>query len=190
MHSMATRLGATRRDRAKQVKLRRTGHTIAYVLAIYVLLFLLGLPLIDFCTIGLRSQALFMAAHDSAFNASKCKSFLVDISGSEPSAKTIAESSALRAASLMNGTTIDSVVTSILSTNINSLTTTRQTVPLSQPADTSQHVYQIEVVVTGRVRPFLTFSRNIFGDVPGLTQDLRLVVRSAENCEFTQGLTM
>ncbi|MBA3992994.1 MAG: hypothetical protein C0469_05645 [Cyanobacteria bacterium DS2.3.42] len=190
MHSIATRLGARRRDRAKQVLLRRTGQTLAYVLAIYVLLFLIGLPLIDFCTLGLRSQALFMAAHDSAFNASKCKSFLVDISSSEQAAKTVAESSALRAASLMNGTTIDSVVTSILVTNINSLATTRQTAPLSQPADTSQYVYQIEVVVTGRVKPLLMFSRNIFGDIPGLTQELKLAVRACENCESTQGLTM
>ena len=90
----------------------------------------------------------------------------------------------------MNGAAIDSVVATILSTNATSLTTTRQTTPLSQPADTQQNVYQIEVLVTGHVKPLFLFSNKYFGNVPGLTQDLKLTTRASENCECPQGLTI
>ncbi len=69
---------------------------MAYVLAIYVLLFSHWSSADRLLHNWAAEPGFVSAAHDSAFNAAKCKSFLTNISSSEPSAKTVAESSALR----------------------------------------------------------------------------------------------
>lgn len=169
---------------------RESGYIVEYVLVIYVVVFLLALPAIDLCTVGLRSASLLAATRDAAYCACRAKSLVADVSSSDVSAAHVAQSVALADVASCTGVSVDSVNTYLLTTNVSTLVMTRQQSPLTQAPNTSLNVYQIEVVVAGRIRPLLLFNSSAFGNVPGLTQWIPLTFRSTQICEYPQGLTM
>ena len=175
--------------KAKQ-KLHSASFVVEMAIVIFVLLFCIALPIVDLATITLRVSLLNTCARDAAFHSAKAKTFLSDVSSTSLSAKNLADRIALMEAAAFNDISIDSVQTYILITNLDTKAVSRQSTILTVAPNTDQYVYQIEVVVNGRVRPLLLFSKNWFGDVPGLTDWVRVSVRSREYCENPQGLML
>lgn len=184
-----TRLSAkSKKDRFAHSQ--SASYMVEMVVVPFVLLFALALPIMDLVTTTTRVTFLFAIARDAAFYAAKAKSFNIDISAKEHSAKNIASRIANMEAAGFTGIIIDSIETSILTTDINTKQTTSQKVQLAAAPNSDQYIYQIEVTLTGRVRPLLLFSNKFFGSIPGLSEWISVTVRSKEYCEYPQGLVL
>jgi hypothetical protein len=165
-------------------------YIVEVAVILFVLFFLIALPLVDLATFTMRASLLSTCARDAAFHAAKAKSFVSDISSTNLSAKSIANRIALMEAAAFSDISVESVQTSVLITNLDTKEVSRQLTVLTLAPNTDQYVYQIEVSVTGRVKPLLLFSKNWFGDIPGLTDWIPVTVRSREYCENPQGLML
>ncbi len=155
---------------------------------LWFLLLCLTFPLLDLSTIGLRYTFLLGAARDAATDAAVANTFLTDSSASDLSAVNMAVARTNQNAKSFRGVKLLNVRTNLLITNLTTNAVTRQSTPLSAPADTSQNLYQIEVVVTGDVDPLLTYNNKFFGSVPGLTGPARFVVTSQSVAENPEGM--
>jgi len=71
---------------------------------------------------------------------------------------------------------------------LNGSTSTRQTNPLSQPANTTANAYNFEVAIQAQIMPIFTCPA-VFFNVPGLTAPMSVTVKSDSFFENTQGLT-
>lgn len=165
-------------------------YIVEAVIIPFVLLFCIFLPIVDLATTSMRFGFLWVCTRDACFHAAKAKTFLSDVSAKNKSAKSIAQEVALMEASRFSGIGIDSVETAILITDVDKKTMTRQTAVLGVAPDTDKFIYQMEVVVNGRIRPLLLFSKKFFGSIPGLTEWLPVSIRSKEYFESPQGLML
>jgi hypothetical protein len=158
-------------------------------LALWIILFFICLPLVDFGAVLLRSTFLYMAVHNAARNASQCRSFLTQIS-SDPSSVTAANSTVGNVIAMWNGVTVNSIITQIVITNINTSAISYSTTALTSPPDDENNTYQIEVSVTASVAPLVTFDWPWFGSsgVPGLTKPMNVTMSDRQFCENPQGL--
>lgn len=175
---------------SQQHKKKQIGAIAEYVLGVFLLLFLLAIPLCDFVSVGIRINGLVCACRDAAFFAAKAKSFKADVSGTELSAVTTANNILKALPSHFNGISVPKVVTFIVVTDLTSGSVTRYSTPLATPANTDKFLYNIEVVATADIDPLIFFNRTIFGDIPGLTASFPMTIRSSEYCEFPQGLNL
>lgn len=144
--------------------------------------------MLNLATVALRATFLYMSAHVATVEASRAKTFEANASD-QLSAKNLAQQKAIATSAAFTGITLDSVATSILITNVNTLVQTRATSKLSAPADVSNNTYQIEVRVIGTVQPIIKFNSVNFLSVPGLTAPIPLTFVDRQMCENTQGLT-
>ena len=171
-----------------KIRRRGCGSVIAETpVTLWVLVFVFFLPFMDLASICLRSTFLYWAVHMATFEAARAKTFQTAVSGS-PSAVQLAASEIQAVQTSLSGIAISKIVVNIVSTNANTMTVSRQSVPLSQPADTSQNTYQIEVSAKGTFEPFFNFRSNLFGSIPGLTAPVPATFVDRQFCENPQGL--
>lgn len=165
-----------------------SGNFIADVpVTLWVLFMVLFFPLMDFGTVCLRSTFLYFAVHNAARNASRARSFLNPIDG-QPSATRIAQDTITTIARGWSGIRVTSMTTQIVTTNINTLVATRQSTSLGTPADDTNNTYQLEVIATGSVDPFIRVPW--FGSVPGLTGPMNITMADRQYFENPQGLNI
>ena len=167
----------------------RGSHLPEGPLFIWIVLFFLFLPLLDFGAVFLRSTFLYMAVHNAARNAARSRSFLNDVSG-QPSATNIANSTVSNVKKMWNGVNVSSVLTQIVITDVNTDVVSTQDNPLATPADDANNTYQIQVTVTGTVDPLVTFNMPWFGALPGLTKSVPVTMIDRQYVENPQGLVL
>jgi len=158
-------------------------------LALWILFVILLFPLVNLCTIGIRSTFLWCATHDATIYAARAMSFQTSVNG-QPTAADLAELEAVRTATAFSGVHITNVQTQIVITDNQSFAQTVQSTPLATPADTSDFSYQIQVAVTGNVDPFMPYVLGWFGSVPGLTKSYQVTFVDRQFCETPQGLSI
>ncbi|HEY9679547.1 MAG TPA: hypothetical protein V6C76_16175 [Drouetiella sp.] len=156
-------------------------------IALFLFLFVFMFPFLDLATVTLRTTFLYAAAHNAAWESARGHTFQSSLDNM-PSAIQLATSSAQRTASSFGGITINSVQTRIVATDLQSLSQTRSSAPLTVPADASRNSYQVEVSVNGNVNPLVLYQFPFFGSVPGLTKPMNLTFTDRQFCENPQGL--
>jgi hypothetical protein len=173
----------------KSMRSRSRGSTLVEIpIAIWMLFVLLVIPLLDLLAIGLRSTFVLSAVKDAVHAASGAQTFTADVSSTNLSAQHSAEEQARRSIGGFNGLSLISTQTSIIETNINTLTKVKHDNKLDAPADVSNFTYNLETTVVADVSPLVTFNSEWFGQIPGLTRPFRMTACSREFCEFPQGL--
>jgi hypothetical protein len=169
---------------------RRTGSVLLEgPFALWILFIILFFPLVNLCTICIRSTFLWCATHDATIYAARAMSFQSSVNG-QPTAADLAELEAVRTANAFSGVHITNVLTEIVVTNNQTLAQTVQSTPLATPADTSDYSYQIQVAVSGNVDPFMPYVLSWFGTVPGLTKAYPVTFLDRQYCETPQGLNI
>jgi hypothetical protein len=156
---------------------------------LWVLFFVLFLPCMNLGAVCLRSTLLYWSVHTAAFEAARAKTFQAAVNGS-PSAVQLASSQVQSVVAAFSGITVSQVSVNIVSTDVNTMTVARQSVPLSVPADASQNTYQIEVTAKGTFDPFFNFRSNLFPAIPGLTAPIPATFVDRQFCENPQGLNI
>ena len=158
-------------------------------LVLWVMFIVLMIPLIDLATFTIRYTFLLAASRDAAMSASLARTFGTNPSSTELSAKNAATAAAQTEASAWSEVTVTSVTTNIVITKLSTGIVTRQSTPLSTPADTVNNAYQIETIVNGTTNPILRFSSSSFwGNIPGLTAPVPVSITSRAYFENPQGL--
>ena len=157
-------------------------------LAIWMLFVVLLIPMIDMATVAMRTTFLISAVHDAAHAAARSKSFLVPVDGSDPSAQQNAQSQITQDLQSFGGVKVTSTTVNIVTTNISSDSTSRQSTPLAAPADISVNTYSIEVQVSAQVSPFITYNSMFFGSIPCLSAPVTVQCAAQEFSEYPQGL--
>jgi len=180
-----------KRSRQRQA---RGAHFLAEgPIILWVMLFFIFVPLLDFGAVFFRSTFLYMAVHNAARNAAKSRSFLNDLSGELP-ATNMANSTVSSVIGMWSGVSVSSVLTQIVVTDINTdvVSYLDNPLPPTAPADDSKNTYQIQVTVTGTVAPLFIFNMPWFvsGGVPGLTKVMNVTMSDRQYCENPQGLIL
>ncbi len=169
---------------------RRKGTTIAEMpLALWIILMMCFCMLIV-ATESMRFGFFWNACREAAQQAAKSQTFLVD-SAVGQSACNAATTWAGKATSSFTGITlIQPVNVYILSTDVNSGSQTKglNRTPLTNAADTTNNIYDIQVELNGQIEPLIRFSQSFLGDVPGLTIPFAVTVKSQYTSEVPQGL--
>jgi Flp pilus assembly protein TadG len=156
-------------------------------IALFVFLFLFVFPFVDLAAITLRTTFLYAAAHNAAWEAARAHTYQSSLDGF-PSSVQLASSVAQKTAAPFGGIKINSVRTNIVTTDIKTLSQSRQSAPLAVPADSSLNSYQVEVSVNGAVNPLIIYNGGGFTNIPGLTQPMILTFTDRQYCENPQGL--
>lgn len=157
-------------------------------MAMWALLVMITIPMIDLATVALRSTCLVTAAHEAAHNAARAKSFLTPVSASDDSATTAAQNTVTQVLQRFSGIRSTSVVTNLVITDTATLQTTRRTTPLNAPADIVDNTYSLEVVVTAQVSPLIMYNGRMLGSIPGLSAPVTVTCAAQEFSEYPAGL--
>ena len=157
--------------------------------ALWIVFVVFTTPLTMYGSWGIRYCLLANAVQAAASAGSQCKSFSTNISSSDLSATNTANQSIQNAITSGSGITINQIHTYIIIHSLSGSTTTKQSVQLAQPANTTLNSYNFEVSIQAQVPPFWTGSSKYFGNIPGLTSPLVTTVRADSFFENTQGLT-
>jgi hypothetical protein len=158
-----------------------------FPIAIWLLLMMITIPLLDFATVALRATFVANAAKEAVHAAARAPSFTTNLSG-QLSATNTAFNQAKSCINGFGGLTFKTASTSIVITNTLSQSTTKQTTKLAGPADVGTFTYNLETRVTADVSPLITYNKQWFGKVPGLTTPFTLTAAAQEFCEYPQGL--
>ncbi len=156
-----------------------------------MLMILFLVPLLDLATIGLRAMSVCAATRDAALAAGRAQTFQKDL---EPeTGKLSAKNTARRQiernlANCLGPVHIDRIAVSLVATPLGEGEAVTQESPIAEP-DAQSHVYQIEVTTSGHVQPLLLLSKDLFGDVPGLTTVFPVTFTSREFAEHVAGLS-
>lgn len=156
--------------------------------ALWFFLFLLALPLLNLATVALRYTFLLGASRDAAYMAASAKTFQTSLDAADPSASVIAAQRAQANCQSFSGVNYIGTQTDLVITNLNTNAITTQSTPLSSPADTSNYLYQIKVIVTAKVWPLLPYNDKIMPNIPGLMSPVEYSVPTIEMCENPSGM--
>jgi hypothetical protein len=170
-----------------QSRSKRGSFIVEGPIALFLFLFFFVFPFMDLATITLRTTFLYAAVHNAAWEAARARSYQKSLPGF-PSAIELANTVSQKVVSSFSGIKINSVKTTIITTNIQTLKETRQSAPLATPADSSLNSYQVEVALTGSVDPLIIYNGGELGKIPGLTQPMVLTFTDRQYCENPQGL--
>jgi len=173
------------------LKRKRSGYLIAEAgPALWLIFMVFSFPLALFGSLGLRYSLLMNTVYSAAAAASQCKSFKTNTSSSDLSASNLASQLVQQAISQYPGITVSQTNSYIVIYPLGGSTSTRQSTPLTQPADISTNAYNLEVVVQAQVSPLLNYPPNgFFGNIPGLTGPISTTAKADSFFENTQGLT-
>lgn len=152
---------------------------------IWAVLVVLCFPMIDYCSLGIRSALVFSAANQATLTASKARSYEVGTADAPP-AQQLAKDTAKLCCDPWQGIHFVSATTQILQTNIDTQNQTRQTGKLLNPPNTADNTFQIEVTVTATVDPFINVP--FFANIPGISAPYTMVVTQRNYFENSQGL--
>lgn len=155
--------------------------------ALCVLFIFLCFPLLTLGAETIRYGFLLAASRDAAHMAAAARTFQTNSSSTDLSACNVASGQAALTASKFSNVTISSVTTNIVIIAISTNAVTRQSTPLTAPADTTNNLYGIEVVLHGTIAPLIPGNPN-FPQIPGLSGPITLTITSQEICENPQGL--
>lgn len=179
-------------------KRSRKGTTIAEFGPTLLLAFaVVILPLLALGTIGLRYYFLVNGARLAAVQASRARSFLVDVSPTDMSAVNTATAVAKNTVNGIGAglVTINSINTFIkvcpLGGNETMVTTPGPNKPLAKPADPNANTYNCEVVIDGTIQPIFPKAKSIIGGsggIPGFTDAIQTTVRMDCFFESTSNL--
>ena len=172
---------------------------------LYVLIFLLALPLLNLSFIGFRSFFLWFAANQAVMAASKARSYLQPVED-PPNVYPSACQSAVKAAnaikSMFSGIeweeTENNPDVQIIREPINPKAKGAKSemvfsrgagAPLTErdEPDQSANIYICRVIIKGRISPLVTLS---WFDIPGLAGPIELKVSSEAEYENISGLRM
>lgn len=157
--------------------------------ALWVLLVLFTVPMIDMAAVLIRYTFMVAASRDAAHAAGRAKSYMSNLTPEDPSAMNLADSYGRRTAASFAEISVDSITTRLLITNLTTRAVTVRTTPLTSPADTSENLYEYETVINGRINPLVPFYAGPFAGIPGLSAPVQVNVASRSFCENPQGLT-
>lgn len=155
--------------------------------ALFLFLFFFVFPFMDLATITLRTTFLYAATHNAAWEAARAHTYQNSLDGM-PSAVQLADYASKRVIGSFSGVKINSIKTSIITTELKTLNQSRQSSALSKPADSSLNSYQIEVAINGSVDPLILYNGSDLANIPGLTQPMSLTFTDRQYCENPQGL--
>lgn len=166
------------------MKCRKTtgSSSVEFPLVLCVFLFAACFPLADMAVLFLGASTVMESAHVASLRAAR-----------EADYHTAKTKATAVATSLANGATSIApadVQVTYLRVPIDGATSTSFVPPLEQTEiDKSKYIYQIQVTITGRVAPLITLSKDVLGDIQGLTAPLVITTSSAATFEDTNGLT-
>lgn len=166
---------------------KRGSFIVEAPIALFLFLFFFVFPFMDLATITLRTTFLYAAAHNAAWEAARAHTYQNSLDGL-PSSVQLASSTAQRVVAAFSGVKINSIKTSIITTDIKTLNQSQQSTPLKAPADSSLNSYQVEVSVNAAVDPLIIYNGSNFTNIPGLTQPMNLTFTDRQYCENPQGL--
>ncbi|MBX9688104.1 MAG: hypothetical protein K2X27_15460 [Candidatus Obscuribacterales bacterium] len=155
--------------------------------ALWITLIVFFMPMMSLATITLRLSLLNMAVLEAVHSASKARSF-EQSSNEGVSAVELANQTFAKFVNSFPGLGAGGVKLSILASSVNSGATTRFDNKLSQPANSSAFVYQIEGNSSGAIEPVFPISGHLFGNIPGLSSPLKISFTAKEFVENPQGL--
>lgn len=173
----------------KQLGRSKRGHSVSELPVVLIIL-LLGIliPVIDFCTVSMRTSFLDGAARSAAHVAAKAHTFWQG-SPNDPSVRMLARAETQRSLNGFTGIRVQRITPRIVRTNIENPAETRTfDRPLPAAPDTEKYVYHVEVELRGDVDPLFKFA-NLWGDIPGLTRPLPFTAKAREVFENPFWLT-
>lgn len=150
-----------------------------------MILLVLLFPMVDYCSLGIRTAFVFSACNQATLTASKARSYEVGTTDA-PSAQSLAQSIASLCASSWQGIHLISTTTKIVTTNINTQVQTKQSGKLTSPPNTADNTFQLEVTLTADVDPLINVP--FFANIPGISAPYRMVVVQRNYFENSQGL--
>lgn len=150
-------------------------------------------PLLCLSLMTIRFGFLWEAAREAADVACQAQYYADNGTTSGQGAVTLAQNMAAGCASVCSGITLTGVNCYILVTPTNSPDAASQqpwgpNVCLSTPADPSQNLYQIQVVVSGQIQPIISIPGGMLGSIPGLNQPYPVQVVMSRVAENPPGL--
>ena len=170
----------------KHLKRNKSGNVTAELpVVIWVFFFVFLLPLIDFTSAFIRITLCYAATHNACILATKARTFETPLNG-DPTAMDLATSGANQIAQAFSGVHINSILTEIITTNIDTQKQTISTVPLTTPPDVGNNTYQIQITTSTSADPLLVLP--LPGKIPGLTTALNIQFSDRQYFENPQGL--
>lgn len=164
---------------------------------LWIVFMVLFFPMVSLATVGIRYMFMLNATRMAAIAAAESYTFQTNLSGTQLSAVNTARTQAQTAVSAFHGislvggptATAANVPVSIVISSLSSNTVTRQTTPLSAPANVSNNLYSIEVQLIGQIQP-LAPSKYLAGmpNIPLLNAPVPVVTRYDVVAENPQGL--
>lgn len=155
---------------------------------LWILFVLLTIPMVDLATVMIRYTFMVSASRDAAHAAGRAKSFMSDLTATDPSAMSIANSAARATAGCFSEISVSDVTTRLLITDLDTRAVTVRTTPLTTPADTTEYLYEFETSVAGEINPLVPFLAGPLPGIPGLSAAVPVTVTSRSFCENSQGL--
>ncbi len=155
---------------------------------LFILFLLIFFPLVTLATTGMRYLFCVNAVHRAALAASLAQTFQTNRSSTNLSAVNLAQQVAAQNISAFTGITLMQTNTFIIITPDNGSAQTKQSVPLTTPANTTNNVYNVEVQLVASINPWIagTF---LHAQIPGLNAPFTITTVANVVFENTQGLT-
>lgn len=153
----------------------------------WITLIVFLLPMMSLASITLRCTLMNVAVLESVHAASKARTFEL-ASDEGASATELANTAFDKYVNAFPGLEAGKLKLRIVSTDIKSGAISSTDSKLKNPADSSGFVYQVEGDCTGRIQPVFAMSREIIGDIPGLSTAMNVSFSAREMCENPQGL--
>lgn len=159
--------------------------TVELPFVLWFFFFLVVFPMLDMATAGIRITILYAAAHTAAISASRAHTFLSPLEDKK-SAIQLAQQRTADVVSSFTGVKVSKIETSIIITNLETLTESKTNAPLTKTADVSKNTYQIEVVIEGTTAPLIAVPLPV--RIDGVTHPLSVKMSDRQYCENPQGL--
>lgn len=180
-------------DRNRYNRRKALGYSASELpVCLYVLFFLLLIPLLSLSTLLFRAGACYVGVRIIASKAARAMSFDVD-RDNVPSATKIARQTENELKSLpLAGAPLkdaDLQVSILTVPRASSSAVTRSTSVLSS-VNLKDNRYMIEISLVSRIKPLMPCSQALFGSVPGLSKDIVVRQSVCEVCEHPSGLTL
>lgn len=170
------------------VRSGQRGNTIVELpIVLWVILFMLFFPMINYATIAIRAAFVFNACQTAALTACKARSYDTSTT-SDPSAKQLAQDTAKAAIDVCSGVKLNSTLTEIVTTRISDKQKTVQQNKLTAPPNTAANTYQLQVTLDTSIDPLMPVDSQILGSIPGISAPYNLKVIQRHYVENTQGL--
>jgi hypothetical protein len=159
-------------------------------MVMYVIFFILLLPLIALVSIGYRVSFLYFAVRDACYQAAKATTFSGSTGLNAQTAASTAwtKDTATTAWSGLSGTEVIYIVTQPIAGGAESVTSTH--LPTTPQPSTSTNVYSIRLIATCSIQPMFPAANGWQGiSIPGFTQAMPITLKYQCFVENASGLT-